>query len=90
MKAIRPCSQLNYQYDTGEGEYDLFNILVADDDKNTRTLLKAVLETENYNVYTARNGIEALSVLDKNHIDLIVLDVMMPEMDGYELTEQLR
>lgn len=90
MKAIRPCSQLNYQYDTGEGEYDLFNILVADDDKNTRTLLKAVLETENYNVYTAHNGIEALSVLDKNHIDLIVLDVMMPEMDGYELTEQLR
>jgi len=90
VKAIRPCSQLNYQYDTGEGEYDLFNILVADDDKNTRTLLKAVLETENYNVYTAHNGIEALSVLDKNHIDLIVLDVMMPEMDGYELTEQLR
>ncbi|MBP1564133.1 MAG: response regulator transcription factor [Oscillospiraceae bacterium] len=68
----------------------MFNILVADDDKNTRTLLKAVLETENYNVYTAHNGIEALSVLDKNHIDLIVLDVMMPEMDGYELTEQLR
>ena len=68
----------------------MFNILVADDDKNTRLLLKAVLESEKYNVYTATNGVEALEVLDREHIDLVVLDIMMPRMDGYEFTKTLR
>ena len=69
---------------------DMFRILVVDDDKNTRMLLKAVLEAENYTVYTAENGEDALTVMDKNHIDLVVLDVMMPKMDGYEFTRTLR
>ena len=68
----------------------LFRILVADDDKNTRLLLKAVLESENYTVYTASNGEEALCVFDKEHIDLVIIDIMMPTMDGYEFTEALR
>ena len=68
----------------------MFHILVVDDDKNTRRLLKAVLEAENYSVSTAENGEEALAVLDKTHVDLIVLDIMMPRMDGYELTTLLR
>lgn len=68
----------------------MFHILVVDDDKNTRRLLRAVLEAENYSVFTAENGEEALSVLDCTHIDLIVLDIMMPKMDGYELTTLLR
>ena len=68
----------------------MFHILVVDDDKNTRLLLKAVLENANYTVYTATNGIDALEVMDKEHIDLVVLDVMMPKMDGYELTKTLR
>lgn len=68
----------------------MFTILVVDDDKNTRRLFKAVLESENYNVYTASNGVEALSVMDQEHIDLVVLDIMMPEMDGYEFTKELR
>ncbi|MBQ7598385.1 MAG: response regulator transcription factor [Clostridia bacterium] len=68
----------------------MFHILVADDDKNTRRLLTAVLESENYSVSTAENGEEALAVLDKTHVDLIVLDIMMPKMDGYELTSLLR
>ena len=68
----------------------MFHILVVDDDKNTRRLLTAVLESENYSVSTAENGEEALAVLDKTHVDLIVLDVMMPKMDGYELTSLLR
>lgn len=68
----------------------MFHILVADDDKNTRLLLKAVLETENYSVVTAENGEEALAALDSHHIDLVVLDVMMPKMDGYEFTRLLR
>lgn len=68
----------------------MFHILVVDDDKNTRRLLTAVLEAEKYNVFTAENGEDALSVMDTEHIDLVVLDIMMPKMDGYEFTETLR
>lgn len=68
----------------------MFHILVAEDDKSASRLMKAILKHEGYEVYTAGNGIEALEVMDKQHIDLIVLDVMMPKMDGYEFTEQLR
>ena len=68
----------------------MFRILVADDDKNPRRLLRAVLEEENYTVFTAENGEEALRVLDREHIDLAVVDIMMPQMDGYEFTSFLR
>lgn len=68
----------------------MFNILVVDDDKNIRNLIKIVLENEKYNVSTAENGLEALNLLGKTHIDLVVLDIMMPEMDGYEFTENIR
>ena len=68
----------------------MFRILVADDDKNTRLLLQAVLRKANYTVLLAENGRDALSLLEREHIDLVVLDVMMPEMDGYEFTRLLR
>lgn len=68
----------------------MFHILVVDDDKSTRKLLKAVLAHENYTVFTAQNGEEALQVMDREHIDLVVLDIMMPRMDGYEFTKLLR
>ncbi len=68
----------------------MFHILVADDDKSTRLFLKAVLERANYTVFTAENGEDALNLMTKEHIDLVVLDVMMPKMDGYEFTKALR
>lgn len=68
----------------------MFRILIVEDDKNTRKLMKAVLSTNGYMTFTASDGLKALEVLDLEHIDLIVLDVMMPNMDGYELTEELR
>lgn len=68
----------------------MVNILVVDDDKNIRRLLKVVLENEQYNVFTAENGLQALDIIEKEHIDLAVVDIMMPEMDGYELTRILR
>lgn len=68
----------------------MINILVADDDKNTRLLMKAILEAEHYRVFTAVDGQDAMGVLDREHIDLVVLDIMMPNMDGYEFTETLR
>ena len=68
----------------------MFHILVVDDDKHTRMLLRAVLEGANYTVSTATNGEEALQTLDHAHIDLVVLDVMMPKMDGYTFTRLVR
>lgn len=68
----------------------MFNILVVDDDKNTRLFFKAVLEGAGYTVFTSSNGLEALDAMDKTHIDLVVLDIMMPQMDGYEFTKTLR
>ncbi len=68
----------------------MFHILVVDDNCHTRMLLEAILKADNYTVYTASNGVSALEVMDKNHIDLVVLDVMMPKMDGYAFTRLLR
>ncbi len=68
----------------------MFNILVAEDDKNTRKLMSAILKNNGYDVYTAVDGIDALDVLDKQHIDLIIVDVMMPKMNGFEMTQIIR
>ncbi len=68
----------------------MFQILVVDDDKNTRRLLQAVLEDAGYGVFTAQDGEDAFAVMDAHHIDLVVLDIMMPHMDGYQFTETLR
>lgn len=68
----------------------MFQILIAEDDKNTRKLMEAVLKNNGFNPVPACDGEEALRLLDTHHIDLAVLDIMMPGMDGYELTRQLR
>ncbi|WP_346979916.1 response regulator transcription factor [Christensenella minuta] len=68
----------------------MFHILVAEDDKNLRRLMAAYLEQSGYEVYHAEDGEAALSILDSTHIDLIISDIMMPNMDGYELIEELR
>lgn len=68
----------------------MFHILVTDDDKNTRRLLKAVLEAGGYTISLAENGEAALEIMDREVIDLVVLDIMMPKMDGYEFTKALR
>ncbi len=68
----------------------MFRILVVEDDKNTRKLMEAVLTRYGYEALTACDGVEALEILDHKHIDLVVLDVMMPRMDGYEFTNTLR
>ena len=68
----------------------MFRILVVDDDKNTRLFLCGVLESAGYTVFMAKNGEDALLLMDREHVDLVVLDVMMPKMDGYEFTRTLR
>lgn len=68
----------------------MFSIMVVEDDYNTRKLMEAVLTQNGYNVILANDGIEALEKLDSHHVDLIVLDLMLPRMDGYEFTKTLR
>lgn len=68
----------------------MFQILVVEDDKNTARLMKAVLRHAGYEVFTASNGKDALEIMDKQHIDLIVLIIMMPVMNGYEFAESIR
>ena len=68
----------------------MFQILVVEDDTNTRKLMAAVLTRYGYEPVLACDGREAMELLDKKHIDLILLDVMMPRMDGYEFTNTLR
>lgn len=68
----------------------MFHILVVEDDPHARKLMQTVLEQNGYSVLTAKDGVEALEVMDSKHVDLVVLDVMMPRMDGYEFTKELR
>jgi len=68
----------------------MFHILVIDDDKNIRFFIKEALELNNYTVYQAKNGKEGLNIYNNNHIDLIIVDIMMPGMDGYEFTKEVR
>lgn len=68
----------------------MFRILVAEDDKSTAKLMKTILTRAGYEVFSVENGLEALEITDRQHIDLILLDIMMPKMDGYEFAERLR
>ncbi len=68
----------------------MFKILVVEDDTNTRKLMRAVLKQSGFETYGAEDGIVALQLMEKQHVDLVILDLMMPKMDGYELTRQLR
>ncbi len=65
-------------------------ILVVDDDKNIRKLLSVVLTNKGYSVILANDGKHALDIMDKEVVDLVVVDIMMPNIDGYEFTEIVR
>lgn len=68
----------------------MFNILVVEDDRDLRELFCTVLVDHGYTAIPAEDGEEALDILDRSYVDLIISDVMMPKMDGYELTKTLR
>lgn len=68
----------------------MFHILVVDDDKNSRLFLTALLEEAGYTITAAIDGEDALEKMDRSHVDLVVLDIMMPKMDGYEFTRVIR
>ncbi|MBN2279155.1 MAG: response regulator transcription factor [Candidatus Marinimicrobia bacterium] len=66
------------------------NILVVDDEEDIRKLISLNLIKNNYNVFEAENGVEALKIVANKDIDMILLDVMMPEKDGYDVCKDLR
>ncbi len=68
----------------------MFHILVVDDDKNIRFVMQEILEANGYVTFTAKDSNEALDIIEKEHIDLAVVDIMMPHTDGYDLTRMLR
>lgn len=68
----------------------MFKVLVVEDNKNLRKLMVTYLKENNYETLEAEDGKIALEVIDKNHVDLIISDIMMPNMDGYELSKELR
>lgn len=68
----------------------MFQILVVEDDAELRDLFCTVLNDDGYTAVPAEDGIAAFDVLDSTHIDLVISDIMMPRMDGYELTKALR
>ena len=68
----------------------MFNILVVDDQAHIRRLYEYTLEKNGYHPYTAGDGAEALRLMDSTHIDLVILDLMMPTMDGYTFLKTMR
>lgn len=68
----------------------MFKILIAEDDSDLRDLFKKVLVQRGYSVLGVSNGQEALDALDREYFDLIISDIMMPVLDGYELVRSLR
>jgi len=73
-----------------KNELSLGRILVVDDNEMNRDVLSRRLSRDGFNVYTAENGVSALTYLYDMDIDLVLLDIMMPEMDGYEVLEQMK
>ncbi len=68
----------------------MFTILVVEDDASLNKMICAKLSREQFKAIPAFDGEEALEVMDRDHIDLIISDIMMPKLDGYELTKLLR
>ena len=68
----------------------MYNILVFDDDKEIVNAIEIYLEKEGYKIYKANNGKEALNIINKEEIHLVILDIMMPELDGISVAENIR
>lgn len=68
----------------------MYNILVVEDEINILKLMQIRLSKSGFNVFTAENGKQALDIINKNNIQLIIADLMMPVMDGFELVEKVR
>lgn len=67
-----------------------YNVLIVDDDKNIANLIQLYLEKEGYDTFIANDGMEAISMFEKHTPDLVLLDIMMPRLDGYDALREIR
>lgn len=67
-----------------------FRILVVDDEENMLQMLKTFFTEKEYSCLTAKNGVEALKILEKEQIDIVITDMKMPEMDGLDLLKNIK
>ena len=68
----------------------MISILLVEDDEKLSKLFYTVLSKQGFNIHIASNGVEGFDILENNHIDLIISDIMMPQMNGYDFTENVR
>ena len=68
----------------------MYNILICDDDQDIINALKIYLSDMNYNIYEANDGLEAIHVLEQNDVHLILMDIMMPKLDGISAMVKIR
>lgn len=68
----------------------MYNILICDDEKDIVSALKIYLADENYNLFDSYNGVEALKIIEENEVHLILLDIMMPDLDGIQVLARIR
>ena len=68
----------------------MVKVLIVEDNDKLRRMIDIYLNQNNFKTYTAKDGLEALDILDNNSIDLVICDIMMPNMDGFELIKELR
>ena len=68
----------------------MYNVLVCDDEKDIVSALQIYLKSEGYQVFSAYNGKEALKIINREDIQLVLMDIMMPVMNGYEAAKMIR
>lgn len=69
---------------------DFMRILVCDDESLIRNVIKEYLKLENYEVLEAENGLDAIEIIKNNDVDLVIMDIMMPKMDGYQAVREIK
>src|SRR5690242_13256932 len=72
------------------GKAVMSSVLIVDDDPNIRELAGVFLRDEGFTICEASDGVEALNVLESTKVDMVVLDIMMPNMDGWELCQEIK